>query len=758
MFFMTGRKALKIILSLFLIATIMAPNALPFSAKYAAAQSANGELSGSAGTGFNAGGIIASAISCSGLMDKLASALSSLFSVTEVPVGDAGLRTKENCMDAIVHQLVVMILDKITLATVDWINSGFEGQPLYLSDPEDFFTNIAQDEINRVTGWYGCTTGNVNCGEDYPFGQIVMSNIISTIQSQLAANVRFSLNQVLAHGTYEEYKFDFNVGGWAGYTAMLQPNNNIFGNNLLINKELGRRIGGTSMTISQNFKAQVTESGGFLNQRRCVLTATNDPGDYYIPKDDEMHVPPGGPIPQAVYNAANMNGPYDVPTETQQATLTEYTLRSECKEWRTTTPGNIVSSKITSALNISDNKLIQADEISESLGLIFDALINQLVNTGLESLSSFASSDGGGGGLNSVLVAQVNGEQPGQVTNGQAPPPAIDAITGTGYSQEPLLLVQQQYIQLAQQAVPQLDTLMKKIRALDYCVPGPHPSWLDEAEENFQNVLLSVQPFVSSNPDSGDAEEENQSYYAAAINTITGINISESPAMHNHTQFTAFMNNVFNKYAARMQDTANMGYSRFLAPPATRVFLQNLMDEMETYQTTYDNLNEYLTNITSYMPQLIQIDAALNDLADGNGGVLDEDDPQVQAQISLFNSISDHFATEAQLDYLEVNYVLYQNRETTVNSHINSCLAETVNVPYQPDQRVMYPTPILPTYQQNDGAEIPTNMPNFDDAFLPGVDFTDNTNGGDIDVSFENVQIIGSEPLTIFETVLQSVY
>lgn len=754
----------KISFSAALILALMAPNVLPFSAEYAAAQGASGGAGAGLSTGFQAGGIIASAISCSGLIDKAATALSNLFGavVKEVPVGDAGLRTKENCFDALVHQLVVLILDKITLATVDWINNGFEGQPLYLYDPEQFFSNIAQDEINRVTGWFGCTMGSVTCSEDYPFGQIIMANLISSIQTQLAANVQFSLNQVLAHGTYEEYKVDFNVGGWAGYTAMLQPNNNIFGANMLVNKELGRRISGTSMTISKNLGEQVKLSGGFLNQRRCVVTATGDPADQYIPENDDTHVPPGGPVPAAVYEDLGMQ-PDDIPTEQEQMDINGYIWRSQCVEWRTQTPGNVIGSKITTALNISDNRLIQADEVSESLGLIFDALINQLVKTGLESLASYASPNGGGGGLNSVLVQQVNGQEPGQVQNNQTPPPAIEAVTGTGdtgIASVELVLVQQQYIDAANQALPVLTNIIQKIHGLDYCVPGPNPNWLDNAQVNLEVALQSVPPFASGNTNATAAENENQDYYAGAINTLTGINIDQSTNMHNHTQFLAFMNNLLVKYAEKMQNTADQGYNRFLAPPATRILLQPLLEDLPVYQSSYDSLSTYLTNISSYLPTLISIQNTLNQISQqpGNNGSIPEGDPQVQAQISLFNSISDHLATQNQLTLLESSMNAYQAQEGIINAHLTSCLNETVITAYpHPNKRIQYPAAILPTYNQTTSG-VTGMMPNPDTTFLPGVDWNDSTTGGDINAAFAGVQLNGMAPLATFEALIQSVY
>lgn len=745
-------KQSRKILSLVLIMSLFTQTALFLMPEKAYAQSAGGQLNGNVHTGFGVGGIAATAVQCSGVMDKLAGALNKLLGIAsqEVPVGDNTNNTKENCFDAIAHQIVVRIMDKITLATVDWINSGFDGSPLYLEDPEQFFTNVAAREINGFTKWFTASP------EGYPFGTIVMTSILVGLQQQFQANVKFSLNQVLAHGTYDQYKFDFNVGGWAGYTAFLEPNNNVFGNSLLVNAELGRRINGTSNNVAKNFSKQLSESGGFLNQRKCVLSGTGDSNDY-IAADAEsgLHldpatyqpIPTGGTmtgdiylsLPQAVQaELDDLNS-----TDAQAELYNSFIQRSTCKQWKTLTPGSVVSNQLTTALNLGNNKLIQADEVSEDLGLIFDALILQLVNTGLNSLQS---SDNGGTNDSNVLLAQVNGLQPGQVSNGNAPPPTVDSITGTGTVDNALLDVQTQYIQQALIAVPLLDEFIKKIRALDYCVPGPNPNWITVSQVNFEQALSSVVPFASSNPSPSAAENENENYYAAAISTLSGINVDHTPAIHNHNQFLAFMQNVFSKYRDRMTDTGT-GYPLTAPPPATRVVLSNFIDDLPLYTDSYADLTEYLANINSYLPTLAGINNTLTQIQQTTGSI-DPNNPQVQAQVSLFNSISSHFATESQLTLLIASISFFQAQIGTLNGHLDSCIQETVTQAYpHPNNRINYPTPIFPY----------PGLPSPNTEFLPGVDFGNGAN--DIDVDFQSIETLGtSNGLSIFESVLQGVY
>ena len=74
-----------------------------------------------------------------------------------VPVTDGGttattgnITVKEACLDALAVSMSKSVLRKITESTINWINSGFEGDPLYVRDPESFFKGIANEQIGEI--------------------------------------------------------------------------------------------------------------------------------------------------------------------------------------------------------------------------------------------------------------------------------------------------------------------------------------------------------------------------------------------------------------------------------------------------------------------------------------------------------------------------------------------------------------------------------------------------------------------------------
>src|SRR3989338_6986994 len=66
-------------------------------------------------------------------------------------VGDFGFDIEDVTkfiLDAIAIPIAQKTVDEIVKSTVDWANTGFEGGPAYITDPEQFFANTA----DNITG------------------------------------------------------------------------------------------------------------------------------------------------------------------------------------------------------------------------------------------------------------------------------------------------------------------------------------------------------------------------------------------------------------------------------------------------------------------------------------------------------------------------------------------------------------------------------------------------------------------------------
>lgn len=671
---------------------------------------------------------------------------------------------KTHCLDTIVHLITTKVIDKITLSTVDWINNGFKNSdggdaPLWLENPGNFFENIAKEEINSVTGWY---TKDL---DKYPFGITVMSTILGQIQTRTSQNLQFSLNQVLAHGDYAAFSEKFSIGGWAGYTAFLEPQNNPFGNQLLVEAELGRRIRGTSINRPLDLGKQLEFSGGVLSPRECVLTATGNPEDTYLGGGSGYTAPsplflgefydtiPEGSflgdvafdsLPEAVQDELD-----DFQNTTDQTNAyNSLVLRSRCAKWNQTTPGSLVANQLTTNINLQTNKLVNADSLNENLGLIFDALLNQLVQQGLKSLQS---ADNGGDNSNNVLLAQVNNQNPGSsgitYPNGQSAdsqPTTYQILSPNGVPNQNLYNIQLQYVALAStspnNALALIDQLIPKIRALDYCVPGPNPRWIPSAEYDLEQVLLGVEPAASS-----DTPAQRQAYYASVVNTLTGASIAPSIGIDSYFQLNQFMQNVLTKYQEKMLQS----YSTSSFPPSMRAILPGLFDQVDTLLAEREIIEGYVSGMASALPVLQSIESALATIAANSpNGILDENDPNVQAQFEIFDSISDQLVTQYQLNQLITSISEYQARIALVDSNVSACITETGPTYTYPNKRKSY---IFPYFNYIGLQTVPDNT------FLPGVNF--GTGPNDINIEWNGVTVtVPSNGLQTFEGLIESIY
>lgn len=660
---------------------------------------------------------------------------------------------KEECLDLIARYVVLKIIDKITFMTVEWINSGFEGNPFYPEDRPNFFEQIAKDEVTSFTAWFSLNPA------DYPFGRILSETILLTVQNRLQDNLRFSLNQVLQHNnqyaSYENFQARFSVGGWAGYTAFARPNNNIFGNYITANNYLARQTAGTNINIAKNFQSELNEAGGLLNQRICRLTETGDPNDEYVGKNEDTYMGDYSVMPSDGLVSDILEflpGPIqaelaDVPDPNAQRELYNYFVqRSHCAKWETVTPGRFIAEQTSQALGSPLRSLELADEFNENLGLIFDALAAQLFKQGLRSFQRTDqnySSDPSSPNYNAIW-AQSNNPDFGSTANQPTTQDYIQGNTGgtggtTGNTNISLVQLQQNYLLRANEGIQALSALIRDIRALDYCVPGPNPRWYEVGSINLQNAITST---ISQN---GDA-----AYYADSVEQLTGITIPDT-AVPNFGQFNAFINFVLGKY----RDEVFANYSPLQAPPAVRPVATNYYSQIENLQTQIQILQSRVNGLIPVIPQLQSIESQFTSLTPAQQG--DPNSPEMQTITSLLNQVSSQgvLVSQSQLDQLNQDITNYDSQNFAVNNYITQCVQEvSANNYIALEERVPYP---FQSIFENPLVATPALQSNVT-RFLSTINFGDSNN--EINLSgFNNLNLsIPTTSTETFTTYLQSLF
>ncbi|NCS98689.1 hypothetical protein GW764_00720 [Candidatus Parcubacteria bacterium] len=177
-------------------------------------------------------------------------------------------------LDSIAYCLANKAIEGILYGTIDWVNRGFDGNPVFVDNPEKFFGDIADYELggllNELSGGLLCSNIDasirVNLIKDYnsqKYGGSYDTRRRCTL-SDITANV-----EAFANG-------DFSQGGWDAWLAYTtNPYNNYYGATIAVNQDLNDRI-----SRSQSLAAlELDWNNGYQSIRDRQTGAITTPGN-----------------------------------------------------------------------------------------------------------------------------------------------------------------------------------------------------------------------------------------------------------------------------------------------------------------------------------------------------------------------------------------------------------------------------------------------------------------------------------------------
>ena len=185
-----------------------------------------------------------------------------------VPISNPAIEAKETGIsifgftipiswDGLAIVIAKKFIERIVESTVLWINTGFEGNPAYATNPRQYFTDIA----DGVAGEYiaGSDLGFL-CS---PF----QTQVRLALLKQYTQPRPFQCTFTGIAGNLDAFYNDFNQGGWDAWFSMTQNNaNNPYGAYLDAQIELDSRIAKKIGLESQ----QLDWNAGFLSFAECA--------------------------------------------------------------------------------------------------------------------------------------------------------------------------------------------------------------------------------------------------------------------------------------------------------------------------------------------------------------------------------------------------------------------------------------------------------------------------------------------------------
>jgi hypothetical protein len=315
----------------------------------------NPNTNGNTNNGLSVGLVAGTAVACSAFLVQ-GQAAAFLPSIGVVKTGDTGQNTK-SFMDCLMRTIARAALQTMTNSIVQWINSGFNGSPSFVTNYQQFFASVADQAAGSFLQNY--TNFAPLCT---PFQQQLRVALAQSYARRNATAPSCTLSRLL--GTNTQGLFSGRVNGWNNllqYTTI--PSNNPYASYMGLQTGLNNAIAGANQNANRN----MTQSG-FLNFQQ----------------------------------------PYQCQNTGQSQQTLGYACPAGCK-CRVSTPGSVIESSLANTLNVSQSYLTQAG-VSGSFDAIINALITQLMQRALYNGLSSATPTYASGLTFDQQAAQAQGQ------------------------------------------------------------------------------------------------------------------------------------------------------------------------------------------------------------------------------------------------------------------------------------------------------------------------------------------------------------
>lgn len=336
------------------------------------------------------------------------------------------LQVKNYVLDGLAWTVAKIMLQQVTASVVNWINSGFQGSPAFITDPGSFFADAA----DQLTGNFIAETGILSrlCS---PFSldvrlnlalsnsmyqqryQCTLSTVINNVKnSRVSVNGNVSYNgRTLASGGGNAsinggasidgfVNGDMSQGGWPAYIAMTtEPQNNAFGAFLQAKSDLEQQIANKQ----NNLRFDLSLGNGFLSWKNCKNVDVQALEGYESEGVDTLAL-------------QNSKGSQSVSLGQDIYSGNEFSLQKKIgkngevtyQDCQTETPGSVIAGSINKALGVPQDTLNIAGSLNQIVGALFAQLVTKVLSGGLHSASA------GGSGYTAGVATQLIGQQQGQ--------------------------------------------------------------------------------------------------------------------------------------------------------------------------------------------------------------------------------------------------------------------------------------------------------------------------------------------------------
>ena len=308
--------------------------------------------------------------------------------------------------DALANALAKSMIRSLTAQTVKWINSGFKGNPAYVTDPANFFQNTGDQAASFVLSNNGVLSKLCS-----PWKAQVRLSIAKSYVDYTNPSYSCSLGQI--EQNYNTFVNNFSQGGgWDTWFQVTQnSNNNPFGAYLTAETSLESHVNSNI----QKYTDQINRGNGFLSYERCKPGKKTDLKNKVSNVDQNQCLSWDGSSGKQVC------------TEYKSVDIDTGLGDGECSpnDKEVVTPGSVIKDQLSNVIKSPVAQLELTNSINQVVSALMIQMVQQVVGgigNGLKGLSESGSATSGSsyGTLLEQMVAGTQTVQKSAPVNGGA--------------------------------------------------------------------------------------------------------------------------------------------------------------------------------------------------------------------------------------------------------------------------------------------------------------------------------------------------
>ncbi|MEI6022250.1 MAG: hypothetical protein WCQ32_00165 [bacterium] len=371
---------------------------------------------------------------------------------------------RETCTDALAKYTLRKSLAKMSSIVLGYINTGMAGSPFYVTDQSSYFQNMYHSILYKYLKPANLTVSS----NDPTLNNAVNQQVNNLITSEITGKTPHFLSNLSNTQFGKTYNKDANnimTGGWTGWLNSTYNQGNAMGQYLstidYINRDYSNQ--------KNNAQNELNQGHGYFSQKVCAK---------YSNQTDE-------------------NG------------------EKVCTQFRVVTPGDAIANQANAITTTQIHQLETANKISDVIAGIVDAKLNDWLNKGLAhygegsqdypynppttpnkwSPSPFSNS----------LPLATDGVDTATAEISYANGADVGANFDISHTTQlaAILKTQYDYINKASDSINANKKMVANLGALDYCLPGPNPSWsvyAGDSNDNFNKALSSGSGYQGPGP------------------------------------------------------------------------------------------------------------------------------------------------------------------------------------------------------------------------------------------------------------------